>query len=69
MHHTHTKYSYVCNILLSKLKRQYRKQEFEKATGNTKAIWNVIKYITNTNRQIIPLRELLDVNLNRKKML
>lgn len=42
------RYRNFCNNLLKKLKREYEKNEFEKARSNPKATWEVIKKITNS---------------------
>lgn len=46
---TYTRYRNFCNSLLKKLKRNYDREELQKAGTNNKQIWRVIKNIANIN--------------------
>lgn len=59
---TYVRYRNFLNNLLRKLKRQFQKGEFDKAKNNPKAMWNVVKNVTNTNKPVEPPRALLNTN-------
>lgn len=44
---TYIRYRNFCNNLLKRLKRDYEKNEFQKARGNPKATWKVVKKVAN----------------------
>lgn len=47
---TYRRYRNFCNALLRKVKLAYQRCELERAGGNPKALWSVVKDITNTKR-------------------
>lgn len=59
---TYVRYRNFLNNLLSKLKREYQKNEINKAKTNPKAMWNVLKKVTNSAKRVEPPRSLLNIN-------
>lgn len=55
----YTRYRNFCNRLLRKLKREYEREELEKAKNNPKATWNALKRIANLNSPSSPVLDLL----------
>lgn len=53
------RYRNFCNNLLKKLKREYEKNELQKARNNPRATWNLVKRIANLDRKKSSSEELL----------
>lgn len=66
---TYTRYRNFCNNLLKKLKREFERNELQKARKNIKATWDCIKKITNTSRLPSSPNELLHTAADPKKSL
>lgn len=56
---SYKRYRNYCNGLLKKLKRLYEQNELCKVKNDPKKLWNKIKEITHTKKQITPPYELL----------
>lgn len=62
----YTRYRNYCNTLLKNLKNKYQATELEKARGDPRALWGVIKDITNTKRVNAAPVELLGSHADSK---
>lgn len=63
---TYKRYRNFLNNLLHKLKFEYQKNEFKKAKNDKKAMWHILKKVTNTIQQVEPPRALLNIKDNPK---
>lgn len=61
---TYKRYRNFLNNLLRKIKRDFYKNEFKKASNNPKAMWNVVKTVTNSTKQKDSPRALLETKLD-----
>lgn len=59
---TYKRYRNYCNYLIKKAKKTYEKEEINRAGGNKKQLWEVIKKITYTNK--VPDHSACLVNLD-----
>jgi hypothetical protein len=59
---TYIRYRNFLNNLLQKLKREFQKNELNKAKNNPKAMWNVVKKVTNSSQRMESPRSLLNRN-------
>lgn len=63
---TFSRYRNFCNNLLKKVKREYERNELQKARSNLKDTWKVVKKMANLNRKQASSEELLKLSSDPK---
>lgn len=64
---TFKRYRNYCSTILKNLKRQYEREELNKAKNNPKKMWNIIKEITHTTKTNVPASPLLKIKSSLKE--